>query len=103
MALLGKNPPVMRETWVGKILWRRERLPTLVFCLENSTDCIAHEVTKSPTRLSAFHFRGLGRLGVPGVPPHPAVASSPPGVPNRRSPTHVEEMAHCPEHPVPGS
>jgi len=30
-----KNPPAMWETgfdpWVGKISWRRERLPTLVF------------------------------------------------------------------------
>ena len=30
-----KNPPAMRETWVlswvGKIPWRRERLPTPVF------------------------------------------------------------------------
>ena len=35
VAQLVKNPPVMRETWVqswvGKILWRRERLPTPVF------------------------------------------------------------------------
>ena len=26
-----KNPPAMLETWVGKIPWRRKRLPTLVF------------------------------------------------------------------------
>ena len=31
VAQLVKNPPVMRETWVGKIPWRRERLPTPVF------------------------------------------------------------------------
>ena len=31
MAQLVKNPPAMRETWVGKILWRREGLPTPVF------------------------------------------------------------------------
>ena len=31
VAQLVKNPPVMWETWVGKILWRRERLPTPVF------------------------------------------------------------------------
>ena len=35
MALLEKDPPAMWETWVqswvGKIPWRRERLPTLVF------------------------------------------------------------------------
>ena len=26
-----KSPPAMRETWVGKIPWGRERLPTPVF------------------------------------------------------------------------
>ena len=33
--MLGKNLPAMRETWVqslvGKILWRRDRLPTPIF------------------------------------------------------------------------
>ena len=35
MAQLVKNPPAMQETqfdsWVRKILWRRDRLPTPVF------------------------------------------------------------------------
>ena len=31
VAQLIKNPPAMQETWVGKIPWRRERLPTPVF------------------------------------------------------------------------
>ena len=35
VAQLGKNPPAMREAWVrslvGKMPWRRERLPTPVF------------------------------------------------------------------------
>ena len=35
MAQLVKNPPAMQETWfnswVGKIPWRRDRLPTPVF------------------------------------------------------------------------
>ena len=31
MAQLVKNPPAMRETWVGKIPWRREGPPTVVF------------------------------------------------------------------------
>ena len=31
VAQLVKNPPAMQETWVGKLLWRREKLPTLVF------------------------------------------------------------------------
>ena len=43
MAQLVKNPPAMRETWVrswvGKIPWGREGLPTPVSWLENSMDC----------------------------------------------------------------
>ena len=31
VAQLVKNPPAMRTTWVGKIPWRRERLPTPIF------------------------------------------------------------------------
>ena len=31
VAQLVKNPPVMQEAWVGKIPWRRGRLPTPVF------------------------------------------------------------------------
>ena len=31
LAQLVKNSPAMQETWVGKIPWRRERLPTPVF------------------------------------------------------------------------
>ena len=31
VAQLVKNPPAMQETWVAKILWRREGLPTPVF------------------------------------------------------------------------
>ena len=35
IAQLVKNPPTMQETpvdyWVGKILWRRDQLPTPVF------------------------------------------------------------------------
>ena len=31
VAQILKNPPSMWETWVRKIPWRRERLPTLVF------------------------------------------------------------------------
>ena len=31
MAQLVKNPPAMEDPWVGKISWRRERLPTPVF------------------------------------------------------------------------
>ena len=31
MAQLVKNLSAMQETWVGKMPWRRERLPTSVF------------------------------------------------------------------------
>ena len=31
VAQLVKNLPAMQETWIGKIPWRRERLPTPVF------------------------------------------------------------------------
>ena len=84
------------DSWVGKIHWRRDRLPTPVFLgfpggsagkesacnagdlglipglgrspgegkgyplqysdLENSKDCVVHEVTKGRTQLSSFHF-----------------------------------------------
>ena len=84
------------DSWVGKIHWRRDRLPTPVFLdfpcgsvgkestcnagdqglipglgrspregkgyplpysgLENSMDCIVHEVAKSWTQLGLFHF-----------------------------------------------
>ena len=30
-SLVMMNPPAMQETWVGKISWRREKLPTPVF------------------------------------------------------------------------
>ena len=35
------------DPWVGKILWRRERLPTQYSGLENSMDCIVHGVANS--------------------------------------------------------
>ena len=33
-----KNLPTMEETWVGKIPWRREQLPTPVFWPEEWTE-----------------------------------------------------------------
>ena len=96
---LGKKPSAMQETLVqllGKIHWRRDRLPTPVFLgfpcssagkeftfnvgdlasiaglgrspgegkgyplqysgLKNSMECTVHEVSKSRTGLSDFHF-----------------------------------------------
>ena len=44
VAQLVKNLPAMRgpgfDPWVGKIPWRRERLPLQYSGLENSMDCI---------------------------------------------------------------
>ena len=62
---LVKNPPAMWETWVrswvGKIPWKREQLPTPVFLPGefhglHSMDCIIHGVAKSNTQLSDFHI-----------------------------------------------
>ena len=47
------------DPWVGKILWRKERLPLQYSGLENSTVCIVHGVAKSQTQLSDFHFLSL--------------------------------------------
>ena len=44
------------DPWIGKIPWRRERLPTPVFWPRESLDSIVHGVAKSRTRLSDFHF-----------------------------------------------
>ena len=47
--------------WIGKIPWRRQWQPTLVFLLENSMDrgafrTTVHGVAKSQTQLSNFYF-----------------------------------------------
>ena len=60
MAQLVKNPPAVQETWVPSLGWedplRRERYLLEYSGLENPVDCTVHEVTKSQTRLSDFHF-----------------------------------------------
>ena len=64
VAQLVKNLAAVQETWVGKSPWRRERhfgLSTLAFWPRNSMDCIVHQVAKSRTQLSNFHFHFLGR------------------------------------------
>ena len=58
---LVNNPPVMQGTplfnsRVGKIPWRRDRLPTPVFWPGEFHGHIVHGVTKSQTWLSDFHF-----------------------------------------------
>ena len=42
--------------WIGKIPWKGERLPTLVFGPRESMDSIVRGVAKSQTRLSNYHF-----------------------------------------------
>ena len=62
VAQLVKNPPAMRETWVRFLGWedpleKGKAAGILQYSgLENSMDCIVPGVTKSPTRLSDFHF-----------------------------------------------
>ena len=58
--LVKKNPPEIWETWVGKIPWRREKLPTLVFW---PGEFHGLGVTKSQTRLIDFHFHFQGCPG----------------------------------------
>ena len=67
MAQLVKNLPAMRETWVQSLGWEDpleegKGYPLQYFGLENSMDCIVHEVTKSWTQLSDFHFQRSLRL-----------------------------------------
>ena len=52
MAQLGKNPPAMRETWVGKIPGEGKGYSLQYSGLENSG-------SQSQTRLSDFHFHHL--------------------------------------------
>ena len=60
MAQLVKNLPAVRETgfdpWVGKIPGEGKGYPLQYSGLENSIDCKVHEVAKSWTWLSDFHF-----------------------------------------------
>ena len=44
------------DSWVGKISWRRERLPTSVFWPGEFHGLYSHGVGKSRTRLSDLHF-----------------------------------------------
>ena len=46
------------DLWVGRISWRREKLCTPVFWLENSKDCIVHGVAESDTTERLLLFRG---------------------------------------------
>ena len=62
IAQLVKNPPAMWETWVrslGLVPGEGKGYPLQYSSLENSMDCIVHQVTKSQTRLRDFHFTFL--------------------------------------------
>ena len=62
VAQLVKNPPATLEAWVRSLGWEdplEKRMAGAILQhsgLENSMDCIVHQVAKSPTRLSDFHF-----------------------------------------------
>ena len=63
VAQLVKNLPAMQETWVRSLGWDKspgegKGYPLQYSGLENSMDCIDHEVTKSRIQLSHFHFHG---------------------------------------------
>ena len=64
MAQLVKNPPTAQETWVRSLGWedplKKGKATQLLYSgLENSMDSIVHEVAKSQTLLSDFHFTSL--------------------------------------------
>ena len=62
MVQLINNLPAMWEIWVRSLGWedplekRMATHPLQYSCLENSMDYTVHEVTKSQTWLSDFHF-----------------------------------------------
>ena len=60
MAQLVKNLPAMQEPWfnlwVGKIPWKGKGYPLQYSGLENSMDCIVHEVAERWARMNDFHF-----------------------------------------------
>ena len=61
VAQLVKNPPAIWETRVQSLGWEDSPgegndYPLQYSGLENSMDCIVHEVTKTWTQLNNFHF-----------------------------------------------
>ena len=73
IAQLVKNPPAMQETCVqslvGKIPWRRERLPTPVFWLVEFHGLYSpwgHKESDTTEQLSLSHFTSLHILGFLG-------------------------------------
>ena len=64
VAQLVKNPPAMPETWVGKIPWRKERVPTPVFWSREFHGLDSPWACKESDRLSDSHFQSKRRLEV---------------------------------------
>ena len=64
VAQLVKNLPAMQETWVRSVGWKEplEKGKAWYSGLENSMDCIVHEVAKSQTQLRDFDFQDSERL-----------------------------------------
>ena len=109
------------DPWVRKIPWRRNSNLLQDSCLENSMDrgawqATVHDVTKSQTRLSDFHFSFALEIYMPGYwgfPGGPAIKNLPwnPGevgsIPGRRtkiphvmeqlSPSAPNTEAHMPQ------
>ena len=61
MAQLVKNLPAMQETWVRSLGWedpleKGKAAHSSILAWRFSMDCIVHEVAKSQTQLSDFHF-----------------------------------------------
>ena len=66
VAQLVQNLPAMRETWIGKSPWRRERLPTPVFQPGEFHGLYSPWGCKKVKQLSDFHFTHPRWGGFPG-------------------------------------
>ena len=60
VAQLVKNPPAMRETWVGRSSGEGNGYPLQYSDLENTIDCTVHGVAKNRTWLTNVHFHFIG-------------------------------------------
>ena len=65
MAQLVKNLPAVWETWIAKIPWRRERLPTPVLWPREFHGLYSPSGLKESTWLSDFHFQIYMVNGLP--------------------------------------
>ena len=65
VAQLVKNPPAMRQTWVGNIPWRREKLPTPVFWpgeFHGPYSPWGHKESDTTEQLALINLREVGIL-----------------------------------------